>query len=143
MHSTFILISTFMCSLSLAAVSPNAPLINDIQTSGFSSADGKLDSTACRLAGEYARRLARQDYLDHHAGFEERAEALGGSVSEIIAQTWGPDLPEPQHAAKCVRLWEGSPGHYQHMKPYHDRFCYAMAPSKTGRFYCVGLFSDY
>src|SRR5688572_2130217 len=142
MHKSILFIAAALCSLSFAAVSPNHPLINGVQSSGFESADGKLDSTACRLAGEYARKLARQDYLDHHAGFKERAKILGGSVSEIIAQTWGPSLPESKHATKCVGLWEDSPGHYEHMKPYHDRFCYAMAPSSTGRYYCVGLFSD-
>jgi hypothetical protein len=118
-----------------------AALIVAVKKAAGESANGSFDEVACSLARPYAEKMAAQGFQDEHEGFENRAESLGGSVSEITAESWG-ELTVQEHANQCVRLWLESPPHQASLMPFHQKFCYTMALSHNGRYYCTGLFSD-
>jgi hypothetical protein len=105
------------------------------------SVKGRLDPTVCWYAQNYANTMAFQSGQDGHAGFDARFRALGSAASEITAESWGWERTLADHARECVKSWQASAGHRASMMAAHPRYCYAMAPSRNGKYYCVGLFA--
>lgn len=108
------------------------------------STAGEWSDTLCNLTENYAGKMARQGFQDGHAGFRtERfpvaSGVTGGSAEEITAQ--GAGTPE-QAAATCASSWYLSSEHKGSLLNYHRKFCYSMARSANGNYYCVGLFAN-
>jgi uncharacterized protein YkwD len=125
-------------------------LINAVQETGARSVSGHCDPNLTRIAMRYARKMARQQRQDGHAGWGQRSQNLmgrygssGRPASEITAESWshlGPSLD--RHARSCVESWQQSPGHRADMMRYHGRYGYAMAQGNNGIYYAVGIFAN-
>jgi uncharacterized protein YkwD len=107
------------------------------------SVAGEWSDELCRESEPYAQRMARQGFQDGHQGFksgrDQIALKLGTSAEEITAE--GSGSPE-QAAQDCVNGWFLSSRHKAALLNFHQKFCYSMARSANGRYYCVGLFSN-
>ncbi len=125
-------------------------LVNAVRQTGARSVAGIQDPGLTRIAMRYARKMARQQRQDGHAGWSQRSQFLmgrygsgGRPASEITAESWshlGPSLDS--HARSCVESWQQSPGHRADMMRYHGRFGYAMARGRNGIYYAVGIFAN-
>lgn len=119
-------------------------LANAVRSVGAQSTGGEWSQELCSINENYAAKMAAQGSQDKHAGFKGgRANiamaTTGGSAEEITSQ--GSGSPE-QAAQGCVALWQGSPDHVGSLMRYHKKFCYSMARSNNGNYYCVGLFAN-
>ena len=125
-------------------------LINAVQETGAKSVSGHCDPELTRIAMRYARKMARQQRQDGHAGWGQRSQNLmgrygssGRPASEITAESWshlGSSLD--RHARSCVDSWQQSSGHRADMMRYHGRYGYAMARGNNGIYYAVGIFAN-
>lgn len=118
-------------------------LVRAVEKVGGGSVEGRVDPTICAETRAYAQKMAQNRLQDGHVGFEERANAIGGSSqSEITAESWGWEGSVQEHADECVDSWMQSSGHADAMMRFQEDFCYSMAQGSNGRYYCVGLFTD-
>lgn len=139
---------------SVPSASPNGPtgsvtreqslLIEAVKQTGGQSANGKVDSLICELSEKHLDYMIEQGQISHD-GFQERSKLIakkgGGKTAEIVAYNCGQGTLQTA-AKQCAKSWRNSPGHWAHMEPYWDGFCYAMKQSQDGCTYCIGLFGN-
>jgi len=93
------------------------------------SADGRPNATLMSWALKNAE-LQKRYGCGHHAGGPMRAEIASPGPGEDIVDG----------ALNMVRIWRGSPPHYNTMVRYHREFGYDMYPSRSDYWYGTGRF---
>ncbi len=145
------------------------PSSKDLGRSAFGYFDPAICTETRLYSSELALADRQKGHLGYHAR-ASRIEGLPqctacGFSTENEAQSFGPQLSTPSpikrqdytnfndylqaldgylelHARRCIDSWNQSSGHYAaQIRPYY-RFCYSMARSKSGKYYCIGLFSN-
>ncbi len=106
---------------------------------GGNSALSKMDPRVCSVAKHQAEVMAKNHGQSHSA--LPGLGAGGEIVSESFANM-GPNLMTYARSCADQSGWLQSSGHSRAMYSYHKSFCYDMALSSNGVWYCSGDFSE-
>ncbi len=95
--------------------------------------------TSAESHSNHQANIGVQGHHNWESRFHTISGAVGGSASEVVAESWGgQNLIEA--AEECVHSWRQSPGHWNGVRSRHAVFGYDMKRGRNGIWYATGIF---
>lgn len=115
-----------------------------IHPEGPQSTYGVLHPTLAAGAAQHSSHQASIGVQGHHnfdSRFHQLSGAAGGSVSEVVAESW-PGQNMIDSCIDCVDSWRHSSGHWRAVARRHRAFAFDIRRGRNGIWYGTGLFAN-
>lgn len=89
----------------------------------------------------YQASVGVQGHQHFESRFHQLSGAAGGSVSEVVAESW-PGQNMIDSCIDCVDSWRHSSGHWRGVSRRHRAFAFDIRRGRNGIWYGTGLFAD-